>query len=319
MRVVEKTEGADPVRVPEDAQSSAATRRGEGHGLGPLVPAVPVAEGDGAIVAGDDGAVGERGLVDVGGRGTRGPSPARTTGLAKTIMAYPRGMGGNATPGGASAAPGGEAPAEALAGPSQGTIGVRRRGAGIHVRPSGARARQDQHVDVRVPLRVRVRVWSTARAPIRPPRKWGSAHRSSSEVKAARKDRQERRLVGAHEPPQLGGEREDDVEVGDRQEQLLLTCRPAQKVACVSAPRTGTVVARVVEQVLGVAPRAHARWPPISGVRQPEMDTGVHVAGQHGARGAPCRPDVPPDDVGEPEHGSGSRYKPTMMRSKRIS
>jgi hypothetical protein len=68
VRRVEQAEGADPVQPPEgDVLEEAAQElvRGKGHGLLPLIPAVSVAEGHRAIVAGRDGLVRERGLVDV--------------------------------------------------------------------------------------------------------------------------------------------------------------------------------------------------------------------------------------------------------------
>ena len=154
---------------------------------------------------------------------------------------------------------------------------------------------------------MRVQVWSTARAPNPAAEEVGiGAQASERREGCPEEDRQERRLVGAHEPPQLRGEREDDVEVGDRQEQLSLLGEPPRG-GIVSAPWTGAVTTRVIEQVLALAPRAlremaaHLR-------RAAAQDGlhGVHVAGQQGgAMALHVGRTVPPKDVGEPEHGSG--------------
>jgi len=120
----------------------------------------------------------------------------------------------------------------------------------------------------------------------------------------ADEDAEQRLLVLAHRPPQLGGQREDDVEVWYGQQQLALALEPAARRA-VAAPGAGAVMARVIQQMLapacGALGEVSAKR---TGAATHDRRQGAGVPARHG--GAVPLEIVRPvlaNDVGQGEHG----------------
>jgi hypothetical protein len=116
-------------------------------------------------------------------------------------------------------------------------------------------------------------------------------------------------LVVAHDAPELGGQREDDVEVLHGQEQVALSRDPAGG-GIMAALRASAVVAGVKEQVLVAARGAPGEVAAErTGAAARDRAHGVDVAARHG--GAVAREVVltmPTDDVGE-QHGAGTELQ----------
>ena len=309
---VQEAERADPVKalrggvLEETAQEFVGRQR---HRPALVTAAVAVAKGDRAVVAGDNRLVGDRGAVHVAAEV-----------LDHLVGALDRRLGEDdprLAPGDDRERDGGEGFAGEI---EEATAKeLRERFHGDEVAPATAReahpgaaigaeaAAGDEHVDVGMPLEgSRPRVQDGERADLGAEVVVVGAEGGKRVERCAEQDGEELLLMGAHDPPELRREREHDVEVLDRKEQVALPGDPSRSRR-MSALRTGAVLARVVEDVLATAIVALGEVSPES--RRAAVDDGLEgapVARQHGpAMTGDVVGRVPAQNVGEAEHRLG--------------
>jgi hypothetical protein len=198
---------------------------GEAHGLALVIAAVLVAEGHGTIVEVVDRTVGDRGLVDVATEVVEDLLRALHRGFGEDDPAFAPGDLGNADARQSTSREVKEAPSKELGErahrdevPSTTT---RRGEPRAPVRCEAAPG--DEHVDMRMPFE--------GPCPGVEDGERANLGAEVAQIGAQARERleggpeehgQELPLVRAHEAAELRGEREDDVEVGHRQDQVSL-------------------------------------------------------------------------------------------------
>jgi hypothetical protein len=288
----------------EPSQEVVCTDR---HGLALAIAAIAIAEGDAVLARRHDRLVRGRGAVHIAAEVLEDPVGAVHDGLGEhDPFLLPWDLGerdaGQGAPGEVE-----EAAAEVL---GEGTLRYQEllRPPGRHD-PAAAiwaePATGNQHVHVRVPFEsARPSVQDGQCADLGSEEaRIGTQCRERLEGRAEQ-HREELLLVGAHEPSELGWQREDDMEVGSRQQQLALLRQPPSS-GVVPAAGTGAIATRVEDQVLTPALRALREMPAHLGCAAiDDVSEGAHVARQHGRAVAlhVARP-VLPHDVGQPGHG----------------
>jgi hypothetical protein len=301
---MEQTESADAMDAAQGHVLEIAAKKlagGQRHELALAVSTIAVGEGDGAVVAGGDGLVGQSGAVhvasevvenDVGASdGLREHDPAL---VPRNLWQAQAGHGGASVREEASSEElrqGVDRHEEGLA-----PLGRRPPRAAIGRDPAGG----DEQVDVRMPLERAgpgVEHGEGADAPAEPVRI--SAQRCERIEGGAEERAEEGSLVLAHGAAKLGWEREDDVEVRHRQEQGSLALEPATG-GVLTALRAGAMMARVVEQMLPSTCGALGEMAAeCTGATARDRLQGAEVSVRHG--GAVLREvilPVPANDVG---------------------
>ena len=262
MARVQETEGAHAVEsarrhvLQESTEEFAAAK---GHDFALAVAAVAVTEGDSAVVTGDNALVRQCSPVDITSKVMKKAlrfGLCGSLGVDNPVLAP--GNRGELHLGQGAAREVEKASSKALGEGADGDEEVGATGAAdsLPSTPVGIEpAAGDEHVKMRMPFKgprpgVKDGDGADVRAKISRIQRKGRERLEGG----AEEDIEQDALMRAHEPAQLGGQGEDEMEIGDGQKCFALPFDPFRG-GIESAARTGAMTARMKDQMRGVALR----------------------------------------------------------------